>query len=192
MQHSWDLILNTGHRYNRANVNRLCDPDGIKQVLLNLMVNSLDAVPDTTGTISIVAEGTEHGVWISVCDNGPGMPEDIRKHALEPFFTDKPKGLVRACYSQHNHARPQRPGNHSAPDLPGPLDGTCVMLFSRHRVMKDQNNECHRKNVLIVDDEPSLRLLIRAVLESDGWNVHEAQSGEQALEMLPGLTLNAA
>ncbi|WP_320173106.1 sigma-54 dependent transcriptional regulator [Maridesulfovibrio sp.] len=48
------------------------------------------------------------------------------------------------------------------------------------------------KNVLIVDDEPSLRLLIRAVLESDGWNVHEAQSGEQALEILPGLTLNAA
>lgn len=48
------------------------------------------------------------------------------------------------------------------------------------------------KNVLIVDDEPSLRMLIRAVLESDGWKVHEAQSGEQALEILPGLTLNAA
>lgn len=48
------------------------------------------------------------------------------------------------------------------------------------------------KNVLIVDDEPSLRMLIRAVLEGDGWNVHEAQSGEQALEMLSGLTLNAA
>ena len=48
------------------------------------------------------------------------------------------------------------------------------------------------KNVLIVDDEPSLRMLIRAVLESDGWTVHEARSGEQALEMLPGLTLNAA
>jgi len=48
------------------------------------------------------------------------------------------------------------------------------------------------KNVLIVDDEPSLRMLIRAVLESDGWTVHEAQSGEQALEILPGLTLNAA
>ncbi len=48
------------------------------------------------------------------------------------------------------------------------------------------------KNVLIVDDEPSLRMLIRAVLESDGWMVHEAQSGEQALEMLPNLTLNAA
>ncbi|WP_415718705.1 sigma 54-interacting transcriptional regulator [Maridesulfovibrio sp.] len=48
------------------------------------------------------------------------------------------------------------------------------------------------KHVLIVDDEPSLRMLIRAVLEGDGWTVHEAQSGEQALEILPGLSLNAA
>lgn len=48
------------------------------------------------------------------------------------------------------------------------------------------------QNVLIVDDEPSLRMLIRAVLESDGWNVHEAKSGEQALEMISGLSLNAA
>ncbi|WP_319762232.1 sigma-54 dependent transcriptional regulator [Maridesulfovibrio sp.] len=52
--------------------------------------------------------------------------------------------------------------------------------------------DANEKNVLIVDDEPSLRMLIRAVLESDGWTVHEAQSGEQALEILPGLTLNAA
>lgn len=106
------------------------DPDGIKQVLLNLLVNSLDAVPDATGTISIVAEGTEHGVWISVCDNGPGMPEDIRKHALEPFFTDKPKGtglglaIVNTIMRGHNGRV-----TISAPDLPGPLDGTCVMLF---------------------------------------------------------------
>ncbi|MBI9109720.1 sigma-54 dependent transcriptional regulator [Maridesulfovibrio ferrireducens] len=48
------------------------------------------------------------------------------------------------------------------------------------------------KNVLIVDDEPSLRLLIRAILEDDGWTVHEAVSGEQALKMLPSLTLNTA
>ena len=106
------------------------DPDGIKQVLLNLLVNSLDAVPDGSGTISIVAEGTEHGVWISVCDNGPGMPKDIRKHALEPFFTDKPKGtglglaIVNTIMRGHNGRV-----TISAPDLPGPLDGTCVMLF---------------------------------------------------------------
>ncbi|WP_027723183.1 sigma-54-dependent transcriptional regulator [Maridesulfovibrio zosterae] len=48
------------------------------------------------------------------------------------------------------------------------------------------------KNVLIVDDEPPLRMLIRAVLESDGWKVFEAESGEKALEMLSDLSLNAA
>ncbi|WP_320170929.1 sigma-54 dependent transcriptional regulator [Maridesulfovibrio sp.] len=48
------------------------------------------------------------------------------------------------------------------------------------------------KTALIVDDEPPLRMLIRAVLEGDGWTVHEAASGEQALEMVTGLELNAA
>ncbi|WP_319780996.1 ATP-binding protein [Maridesulfovibrio sp.] len=110
------------------------DPDGIRQVMLNLLVNSLDAVADKTGKISIFAEKTEHGVWISVCDNGPGMPEDIRKHALEPFFTDKPKGtglglaIVNTIMRGHNGRV-----TISAPELDGPqeihFDGTCVKLF---------------------------------------------------------------
>ena len=110
------------------------DPDGIRQVLLNLLVNSLDAVPDSNGKIIIMAEATEHGVWISVCDNGPGMPEDVRKHALEPFFTDKPKGtglglaIVNTIMRGHNGrvtiSAPEQPENQD-----GPLNGTCVKLF---------------------------------------------------------------
>ncbi|HAS88887.1 MAG TPA: PAS domain-containing sensor histidine kinase [Desulfovibrio sp.] len=106
------------------------DPDGVRQILLNLLVNSMDAVPDVGGKISIIAESTEHGVWVSVCDNGPGMPEDIRKHALEPFFTDKPKGtglglaIVNTIMRGHNGRV-----TISAPDMPGPLNGTCVKLF---------------------------------------------------------------
>ncbi|WP_027180340.1 two-component system sensor histidine kinase NtrB [Maridesulfovibrio bastinii] len=68
------------------------DPDGIRQVLLNLLMNSLDAIPEGTGVITISSRNDKNGVWISVTDNGPGMPENIIKHALEPFFTDKPKG----------------------------------------------------------------------------------------------------
>ncbi|NDV21129.1 nitrogen regulation protein NR(II) [Desulfovibrio sp. JC022] len=116
---------------NELNAERVyADPDGIRQVLLNLLVNSLDAVPSENGKISIIAEETEHGVWISVCDNGPGMPEDIRKHALEPFFTDKPKGtglglaIVNTIMRGHNGRV-----TISEPDTSGPLDGTCVKLF---------------------------------------------------------------
>ena len=114
------------------------DPDGIRQVLLNLLVNSLDAVPDEYGKISITAEGTGHGVWISVCDNGPGMPEDIRKHALEPFFTDKPKGtglglaIVNTIMRGHKgRVTISAPDHIEAGDDPktGALGGTCVKLF---------------------------------------------------------------
>ncbi len=68
------------------------DPDGIRQILLNLIMNSLDAVPEDSGMIVISSRAMENGVWVSVADNGPGMPENIKNHALEPFFTDKPKG----------------------------------------------------------------------------------------------------
>lgn len=106
------------------------DPDGIRQVLLNLLVNSLDAVPEGKGEISIYAEKGEHGVWISVCDNGPGMPDDVRKHALEPFFTDKPKGtglglaIVNTIMHGHN-------GRVTISSLNAPQQtcGTCVKLF---------------------------------------------------------------
>ncbi|CCO22512.1 two-component system sensor histidine kinase NtrB [Maridesulfovibrio hydrothermalis] len=106
------------------------DSDGIRQVLLNLLVNSLDAIPEQGGKISITAESDEHGVWISICDNGPGMPDDIRKHALEPFFTDKPKGtglglaIVNTIMRGHNGRV-----SISDPAATDPLNGTCVKLF---------------------------------------------------------------
>ncbi|WP_027180341.1 sigma-54-dependent transcriptional regulator [Maridesulfovibrio bastinii] len=49
-----------------------------------------------------------------------------------------------------------------------------------------------QKIALVVDDEPSLRMLVRAVLEDDGWQVHEAESGEKALEIFPSTTIHAA
>ena len=68
------------------------DPDGFKQVLLNLIANALDAIPEHGGRIVISSEQRRNGVWLAVTDNGAGMPEDVKRHALEPFFTAKPKG----------------------------------------------------------------------------------------------------
>ncbi|WP_291325868.1 ATP-binding protein [Desulfovibrio sp. UCD-KL4C] len=102
------------------------DPDGIRQVLLNLLVNSLDAVPERKGQIFINAKGNDHGVWISVCDNGPGMPEDVRKHALEPFFTDKPKGTGLGLAIVNTIMR----GHSGRVTIPSSAaTGTCVELF---------------------------------------------------------------
>jgi two-component system sensor histidine kinase HydH len=72
------------------------DEDALRQALLNLLVNALDALPDSGGQLTIASErshpGEPAGVWISVADNGCGMAEDVRAKAFEPFFTDKRQG----------------------------------------------------------------------------------------------------
>ena len=73
------------------------DADALKQALLNLLMNSLDAVPQQGGRIRLASErGGDgqggSGVWLSVSDNGPGMPEEVRRHALEAFYTAKKQG----------------------------------------------------------------------------------------------------
>jgi two-component system, LuxR family, sensor kinase FixL len=67
------------------------DPDQIKQVLLNLLYNALDAMEET-GTISIGSTTTATTVQIRIHDTGPGIPEQVRSRIFDPFFTTKAHG----------------------------------------------------------------------------------------------------
>jgi signal transduction histidine kinase len=70
------------------------DPVQLQQVVLNLIINALDASAASTNpqvTISTVARGEE--VEVAVRDNGPGLTENVRQHLFESFFTTKPHGL---------------------------------------------------------------------------------------------------
>jgi len=73
----------------------LADPDGLQQVLLNLVVNAVNAVPDH-GRVGVrargAAEGGEPFVTIEVHDDGPGVPEELRERIFDPFFTTRPDG----------------------------------------------------------------------------------------------------
>jgi two-component system sensor histidine kinase HydH len=67
------------------------DPNQLKQVLLNLVKNALEATEDT-GTI-LMSSGTDDGrVWFSVQDTGKGMSEDVQEKIFHPFYTTKEKG----------------------------------------------------------------------------------------------------
>jgi len=83
-----------------------CDPSQLETVILNLAINARDAMPDGGKLVIATHDRAIHGhigaaqhervsgdfVEIKVLDNGTGMSEEIRKRALEPFFTTKPQG----------------------------------------------------------------------------------------------------
>lgn len=71
----------------------LADPQRLEQVLVNLLLNALDAVSESTARqITVLAEQSERQVRIAVRDSGPGIPESVLPHLFEPFFTTKSAG----------------------------------------------------------------------------------------------------
>ena len=68
-----------------------CDPEQIKQLLLNLLLNAVEASP-AHGTVTLQGTRLAAGYRITVRDSGAGISEDARDHLFEPFFTTKPTG----------------------------------------------------------------------------------------------------
>ncbi|SHI49324.1 His Kinase A (phospho-acceptor) domain-containing protein [Malonomonas rubra DSM 5091] len=69
----------------------MLDADRLKQVLLNLYNNALDAMPDG-GLLRVAARQDENGIEVSVTDNGPGIPAEKIPLLFEPFYTSKGQG----------------------------------------------------------------------------------------------------
>ncbi len=108
------------------------DEDALKQCLLNLLVNALDALPETGGVLTLASrrsepsEGVAPGVWISVADNGSGMIDSVREKAFEPFFTDKRQGTGLGLAIVQGIMRGHR-GRALIDSSPG--QGTTLRLF---------------------------------------------------------------
>jgi PAS domain S-box-containing protein len=71
-----------------------CDPDAIKQVLLNVLLNAVEAAPKSTPNLTIECEGQTVGAQLilSVADRGPGIPDHVRRRVFDPFFSTKTRG----------------------------------------------------------------------------------------------------
>lgn len=71
----------------------MINPQELQQVLVNLIVNAIQALPDQAGRVSIKSQDHElHGVQISIRDNGHGMDEDSISKIFNPFYTTKSQG----------------------------------------------------------------------------------------------------
>ncbi len=68
------------------------DPMQLQQVLVNLVMNAIQAIPEQEGAIRITADRTEEAILIDVADNGHGVPAELQEEIFEPFVTTKNSG----------------------------------------------------------------------------------------------------
>lgn len=67
-------------------------PGELNQVWTNIIDNAIDALPQKDGQLHISTKKTDNFVIIHITDNGTGIPEDVKNHIFEPFYTTKEVG----------------------------------------------------------------------------------------------------
>jgi CheY-like chemotaxis protein len=180
------------------------DSGQFEAALLNLAINARDAMPGGgTLTISLRApqdrflEQTEAGrpadayIQVVVKDTGSGMSQDVLARAFEPFFTTKDvgKGSGLGLSMVYGFVR-QSGGRIEIESEPG--QGTAVNLFFQRAAAPTPTAEAktipmiHFKSlrVLLVEDEPEVREIVRAMLSDLGAVVTPAADGPTALDIL--------
>src|ERR1700712_5405716 len=185
----------------------LCDPNQLENALLNLCINARDAMPDG-GRLTIETANTwlderdarerdmAPGQYVAICvtDTGSGMPPHVVARAFDPFFTTKPLGMGTGLgLSMIYGFTRQSGGQVRIYSQMG--QGTTVRLYlPRHRgeAEGDQAPAEHAEapragtgeTVLVVDDEPTVRMLVIDVLEELGYVALEAVDGASGLRVL--------
>ena len=176
------------------------DPGELELAILNICVNSRDAMPDG-GTISISTRNGVDAVTLSITDTGVGMTKDVLARAFEPFFTTKDVGKGSGLgLAQVYGFVAQSNGEVSIESVPG--KGTTVSLrFPRsenpvaeaesdnHGLALHSGNRPDRRSrprakVLLVEDDLTIAGLTSQMLESIGLTVVHVKSAAAALDAL--------
>ncbi len=190
----------------------LCDPNQLESALLNLVINARDAMPDggqllieTTNTVLRDRRGAlkeqppqdvppGEYVCLSVADTGTGMTPEVIEHAFDPFFTTKPTGqgtglglsmIYGFMHQSGGHVRLRSEvgqGTTVAIYLPRHL-GAAAGAWDGDGAAQSQARAANTA-VLVVEDEPGVRMIIVEVLSDLGYTVHEAADGRSGLQIL--------
>ena len=190
--------LTSGVGHTRADAGQL------EQVIMNLVVNSRDAMP-RGGKITIQTSETtleahtsrEHGliapgsyIVLTVSDNGLGMDSETQSRIFEPFFTTKEKGKGTGLGLSTVYGIVKQSGGYIFADS-GVGRGTRFRIYlprvddpaeaagTQHTAQVPGGGS---ETVLLVEDEESVRQLVRDTLEARGYKVLEAEDGEAGLQ----------
>jgi two-component system, cell cycle sensor histidine kinase and response regulator CckA len=160
----------------------------IEQVLVNLVVNARDAMPEG-GLITIETAHTAAGVTLLVRDTGHGMDDATRLRIFEPFFTTKPegKGTGLGLAMVYGIVRQARGSIDVASAIGLGTTFTITLPYGEGKsagvttVMRIEPMPMGTETVLLVEDEAPVRSSIRRALERQGYTVLDAAHGLDAL-----------
>lgn len=186
------------------------DPSQIHQILSNLLVNARDALPESGGEIRLEAENRKlEADWakrhppavpgkfvrLAVVDNGSGMNEDILQKVFDPFFTTKAEGkgtgigLPTTLGLVKGHG-----GFLLVTSTPGEGSRFEVYVPASNKEREAKENldsaeppkaaQGNGQRILVVDDEESVRIMLKGSLRLLGYEVEMAENGEKALARL--------
>lgn len=182
------------------------DENQLESALLNLVINARDAMPEG-GTLHIATRNVEltcnrqvgelppgNYVVLSISDTGCGMSSKVLASAFEPFFTTKPIGQGTGLGLSMIYGFMRQSGGHVQLESKSGV-GTEISLYlpvHEGNISPEQSNEPIRtsiqvrqnENILVVEDDPAVRMLVIEVLQSLGYHVLEAAEGNAGLALL--------
>ncbi len=155
----------------------------LREVVVNLLLNAVDALPEG-GTITVRTWADADRVHLAVADDGAGMTEEVRRRALEPFFTTKGPSR-RGLGLSVSHGIVQRHGGTLAIDsAPGRGTTVTISLPIAPRTAPPGPAPAPTRRILVIDDEPEVRDTLAEMLRSLGHVVTTAASGAEGLARL--------
>ncbi|QNG45366.1 GAF domain-containing hybrid sensor histidine kinase/response regulator [Sphingobium yanoikuyae] len=190
----------------------LVDPSQLENALLNLCINARDAMPDG-GKITIetgnrwldrrtaVERDMEPGQYVSLCvsDTGTGMSKETISKAFDPFFTTKPIGMGTGLGLSMIYGFTRQSGGQTRIYSELGRGSTICLYLPRHLgeagtpatpeaepALAPQARE--GETVLVIDDEPTVRMLVVEILEGLGYAALEAIDGAAGLKILESNT----
>ena len=181
----------------------MVDPNQLNNVLLNLIINARDAMPDG-GTLTIRAVNVDSAddlptevppndyVLLEIADTGRGMPPDVLLRAFEPFFTTKPTGQGTGLGLSMAYGFVKQSGGEIVlRSEPGQGSSVCIYL-PRSSASPTANPEpaMHMplagglETILVVEDEDDVRSSTCGILSALGYEVLEASDAASAAALV--------
>jgi two-component system, cell cycle sensor histidine kinase and response regulator CckA len=179
------------------------DASSFHQVLMNLVVNARDAMPESgTLTIATSNKSVDEGevpaapageyVLLTISDTGKGMTPEVRDHIFEPFFTTKDQGRGTGLGLSTVYGIVQQSGGNILVDSQPEKGSTFRIYLPRinGELKKEQSKQtasampAGSETILLVEDREDVRELTARTLEELGYTVLEAEDSASALKFL--------